>query len=99
MAERGKRDRRRERLVKIAVVENGLTGEHIRQRLEAAGIACLVKNTDPLGVIYGVTSPFAVQVFVLEGDELSALAALQDADPAILSAPGLPPRRRYRRRS
>lgn len=93
------RDRSREPLVKIAVAENPATAELIRQILENAGIRCLIKNTDALGVIYGsgLTASYALQVFVLQGDETAALAALGDDRSGALPPPPLPPRRRYRK--
>lgn len=97
------RDRSREPLVKIAAAENPSTAELVRQLLEEASIPCLIKNTDPLGVIYGslLTSPFAVQVFVLSGDEARAQAVLAEQGwdtGAPLALPSRPaPRRRHKR--
>jgi hypothetical protein len=89
--------------VKIAVAENPTTADLVRQLLEDSGIPCLVKNTDPLGVLYGSlwTSPFAVQIFVLSGDEPAAQAALaaEGFDIATtLALPAAPARPRRRRR-
>ncbi len=94
-----KRDRSREPLVKLAVAENPATGEMIRQLLEDAGVPSLVKNTDALGVLAGSlwTSPFAVQIFVLSGDEPAAQAALAAAGFDTATTLALP-HRRYRRR-
>jgi len=97
------RDRSREALVKIAVAENQATAELVRQTLADEGIHCLVKNTDPLGVLYGSlwTSPFSVQVFVLSGDEAKAQTIFGDRGwdtSAPLSLPVRAPRR-YKRRS
>lgn len=96
------RDRQHERLIKIAVAENASTAELIRQTLEEAGVPCLLKNTDPLGVMWGsaLTGPFAMQVFVLEGDEARALATLAERPVQAIPPPKLDqPRRRQRRRS
>jgi hypothetical protein len=94
------RDRSREPLVKLAVAENPATGELIRQLLQDAGVPSLVKNTDALGVLIGSlwTSPFAMQIFVLSGDEAAAHEALAAAgfDPSRTLA--LPARSRPRRR-
>jgi hypothetical protein len=94
------RDRAREPLVKIAVAENPATGEMVQQVLADAGIRCLIKNTDPLGVMSGSlwTSPFAVQVFVLSGDESDAQAALASAGFDTSTMLALPRPRRYKRR-
>jgi len=97
------RDRSREPLVKIAVAENPATGEMVKQLLADAGVRCLVKNTDALGVLAGSawTSPFSVQIFVLSGDEATAQAALAAAgfdNGAMLALPSAPRRRRVRRR-
>jgi len=97
----GERDKSREPLVKIAVAENPATADLVQQVLAEAGIHCLAKNTDPLGVMYGTlwSSPFSVQIFVLWGDESAAQAALA-ASGLDTSAPiALPTRRRSRRRS
>ena len=100
MTQGAQRDRGREKLVKIAVAENPPTAELIKQTLAGANIPCLIKNTDALGVIYGasLTGAFALQIFVLEGDEAAALEALGGPPPDELPAPSLPPRRRYRKR-
>lgn len=100
MSENPQRDRGREKLVKVAVAENPVTAELIRQTLTEAGVPCLVKNRDPIGVIYGgaLSSPFSMQVFVLEGDEEAAIAALGGRAPAELPHPPLPSPRRYRKR-
>jgi hypothetical protein len=97
----GGRDKSREPLVKIAVAENPATADLVRQVLEDAGIRCLAKNTDPLGVMYGTlwTSPFAVQIFVLAGDEAAAQAALAACGFDTGAPIALPARRRYRRRT
>jgi hypothetical protein len=97
------RDRSREPLVKIAVAENPATAELVRQTLAEDGIRCLVKNTDPIGVMYGSlwTSPFALQIFVLSGDEARAqeLFAAHGWDASVpLSLPVRVPRRYKRRR-
>ena len=100
MTEAGQRDRSREKLVKVAVAENPPTAELIKQTLAEANIPCLIKNTSALGVIYGggLSGSFALQVFVLEGDEAAALDALGGPPPDELPPPALPPRRRYRKR-
>jgi hypothetical protein len=94
------RDRSREPLVKLAVAENPATGEFVKQVLADAGIRCLVKNTDALGVLAGAlwTSPFSVQIFVLSGDESAAQAALVAAGFDRREMVALPPARRRRRR-
>jgi hypothetical protein len=88
--------------VKIAVAENPATADHVRQMLDEEGIHCLVKNTDALGVMYGAlwTSPFALQVFVLSGDEAIAQEVLAARGFDTSSPLQLPARqvRRYGRR-
>lgn len=91
--------------MKIAVAENPTTAELVRGLLEHAGVPCLVKNTDPLGVMYGSlwTSPFAMQVFVLSGDEAAAQEALaaegfDTAKPLALPSPSRRLARRRRKR-
>ena len=81
------------------MAENPATAELIRQTLAEAGIPCLIKNTDALGVTYAaaLTGAFAMQVFVLEGDEEAALVALGGREPESLPPPRLPRLRRYRR--
>jgi carbamoylphosphate synthase large subunit len=100
MTEAQQRDRSREKMVKVAVAENLSTAELIKQTLAEAGVPCLVKNTSSLGVIYGgaLGGSFALQVYVLEGDEAAAIEALGGRAPEALPSPSLPPRRRYRRR-
>lgn len=100
MTQAPERDRSREKLVKVAVAENSATAELIKQTLAEANVPCLIKNTSALGVIYGggLTGAFALQIFVLEGDEAAALEALGGPPPSALPAPALPPRRRYRKR-
>ena len=96
------RDRSREPLVKIAVAENPATADLVKQVLDDAGIRCLAKNTDPLGVMSGQlwSSPFSVQIFVLSGDESAAQSALAACGFNTSETISLPaPRRRYRRRS
>lgn len=97
----GGRDRAREPLTKVAVAENPPTAELVRQLLDEAGIPCLVKNTDPLGVVYGSlwTSPFSVQIFVLSGDEAHAQAVLaaHGWDTSATLALPAAPKRRYKR--
>ena len=100
MTQEPERDRSREKLVKIAVAENPPTAELIKQTLAEANIPCLVKNTSALGVIYGggLSGSYALQVFVLEGDEIAALEALGGGLREELPPPALEPRRRYRKR-
>lgn len=96
------RDRSREPLVKIAVAENPATAELVKQILADSDVRCLVKNTDPLGVIYGSlwSSPFSAQIFVLAGDEGVAQAALAAAgfDTSAPIALPKPMPRHYKRR-
>ena len=83
------RDLARERLVRVAVAENPITAELIRETLTAAGIRCMTKNRDGLSVMFGGSTPvpWALEIWVLEGDA-DAASALLGGGPA---APPLPP--------
>lgn len=83
------RDRRHERLVRVALAENPMTAQVIQDALDAAGIRCMVKNRDGAAVMLGgiFTAPFALEVYVLEGDAAAASAILGGRPPA----PPLPP--------
>jgi putative signal transducing protein len=100
LTEHAARDRAREPLIKLAVAENPATAEFIEQILAGEGIRCLIKNTDPVGVMSGSvwTSPFAVHVLVLQGDEPAAQRALAAAGFDTGSTIALPSARRYKRR-
>lgn len=86
----GGRDRSRERLVRVAIAENPLTAHLIQETLTRAGIRCMVKNRDPVSVAQGVlASPWALEVYVLEGDADAAFLAL--GGEAGEAPPPLPP--------
>jgi Putative prokaryotic signal transducing protein len=97
----GDRDRSREPLVRIAVAENPATAELVRQELADAGIQCMAKNTDALGVMSGSlwSSPFSVEMFVLSGDEAAAQQVLAEKGYKTDGPIALPSKRRYKRRS
>jgi len=90
----GGRDRRHERLVRVAIAENSLTAHLIQETLARAGIRCTVKNQDPVSVAQGVlASPWALEVYVLEGDAMAAALALGgEGAPEPLPPPALPSR-------
>lgn len=95
------RDRARERLVRAAVAENPITAEMIRDTLEQAGIRSMLKNRDPLSVNTGgaFAIPWAMEVWVLEGDAEAAAAVLGGAPPPeALPSPALPAKSPQRRR-
>jgi hypothetical protein len=97
----GNRDRSREPLVRIAVAENPATAELVKQELAEAGINCLAKNTDALGVMSGSSwsSPFSVELFVLSGDEAAAQKILADQGFNTDAPIALPEKHHYRRRT
>jgi hypothetical protein len=94
----GERDRARERLVRVAVAENETTARLIHDELLRAGIRSLVKNADPTSAVYGgVAAPWALEVYVLEGDVAAATTLLGGArapEPLPPPALGAAPRRR-----
>jgi Putative prokaryotic signal transducing protein len=96
----GNRDRSREPLVRIAVAENPATAELVKQELAEAGIQCMAKNTDALGVMSGSlwSSPFSVELFVLSGDEAAAQRVLAEKGFNTDGPIALPEKRRYKRR-
>jgi hypothetical protein len=93
------RDRRRERLVRVAVADNLFTAEFLRGQLEEAGIPCTMRNREGgAAVVGGIGGTF--ELFVLEGDADLATAVIGDGTPPeVLPPPTLPAgRRRTRRR-
>ena len=84
------RDRRRERLVRVAVADNTFTGEMLRDQLREAGIPSMLRNREGgVGVISGPGGTF--ELFVLEGDAARASTVLGgNAPPESLPAPRLP---------
>jgi hypothetical protein len=95
--EAGGRDRRRERLVRVAVAENTFTAELLKQQLREAGIPALVRNREGgSGVIGAIGGTF--DVFVLEGDADLASHVLGGPPLESLPLPALPPKRARRRR-
>lgn len=88
------RDRSRERLVRVAIAENPLTAHLIEETLARAGIRCMVKNRDPVSVAQGVlASPWALEVYVLEGDaDAASLALGGEPLPDPLPPPTVPSR-------
>lgn len=93
------RDRGRERLVRIAVAENPVTAELIRETLAAAGIRSTTRNQDTLSSVYGSPpSPWALEVWVLEGDADAASALLGGTARTELPPPAVTPPARKRRR-
>ena len=73
-------DRGREPLVRVAVAENNFDAELMRDELTAAGIRCMLRNQDSLAVTttIGLSSPFSIEVLVLEGDVDRAAAVLRE---------------------
>lgn len=95
--QRDGRDRRRERLVRVAVAGNMFTAELLKQQLREAGIRSLVRNREGgSGVIGGIAGTF--EVFVLEGDTDLAAAVLGGPPPEPLPPPALAAPKRARRR-
>lgn len=93
------RDRRRERLVKVAVADNTFTAEMLKDQLREAGIPSVTRNREGgVGVLAGFAGTF--EVFVLEGDADLASAVLGGGPaPEPLPPPSLPsPRVRPKRR-
>ncbi len=95
-----RRDRRRERLVRVAVADNTFTGEMLREQLREAGIPALLRNREGgVGVFAALGGTF--ELFVLEGDAALASAVLGgDTPPEPLPSPRLaapPPATRRRR--
>ncbi len=74
------RDRRGERLVRLAVAEDPVSAEVWRDALEQAGIRSLVRNVDTLAAWSGGAA-LTLELLVLEGD-LEAARAIVDAEPA-----------------
>ena len=93
-----RRDRRRERLVRVAVADNTFTGQMLRDQLQEAGIPSLLRNREGgVGVIAGPGGTF--ELFVLEGDADLASAVLGGGSPPEpLPPPQLPPRPQRKRR-
>lgn len=99
----GGRDIERERLVRVAVAENPATAQLIQDALAEAGIRSMLRNRDSAAAYLGsLAAPFALEVFVLEGDA-DVAAALLGNSPVPESLP--PPadaqphrKRRLRRR-
>jgi hypothetical protein len=94
------RDRRRERLMRVAVADNLFTAEFLRGRLKEAGVPCSMRNREGgAAVVGGIGGTF--ELFVLEGDVDLAAAVLGDGTPPeALPQPSLPtgrPRSRRRR--
>ncbi len=90
------RDRRRERLVRVAVADNTFTAEFLKQQLREAGIRSLVRNREGgSGVVSAIGGTF--EVFVLEGDADLASNVL-GGPPEPLPPPALPAPKRVRRR-
>ena len=93
------RDRRAERLVRVAVADNLFTAEFLRSRLRQAGIPCTMRNREGgAAIIGGIGGIF--ELSVLEGDADLAAAVIGEGTPADpLPPPSLPaPRPRTRRR-
>ena len=84
------RDRRRERLVRVAVADNTFTGEMLRDQLREAGIPSMLRNREGgVGVIASPGGTF--ELFVLEGDAALASTVLGgDLPPEPLPPPRLP---------
>lgn len=76
-----KRDRGKERLVRIAAFDNVVDAELARARLEDAGVRALLKNADAIGAQQGFALPLAQYLFVLEGDAERAVNLLQAEAP------------------
>ena len=81
------RDRRRERLVRVAVADNTFTGEMLRDQLREAGIPSMLRNREGgVGVISGPGGTF--ELFVLEGDAARASTVLGgDPHPSLCLHP------------
>lgn len=87
------RDRARERLVRVAVAENTITAEMIRETLAQAGIRSMLKNRDGAAVVFGggLAGSWSLEVWVLEGDADAAAVLLGGPPPPpALSPPAVP---------
>ena len=95
--EAGFRDRRRERIVRVAIAENSFTAEMLRAQLQEAGIRSLIRNRDSGNAVFGGMGGvnYSLEVMVLEGDADLAAAVL-GAGPQHEALP--PPRLREQRR-
>jgi hypothetical protein len=71
---------RPEALVRVAVAENDLEAEIMRDRLRAAGIRAVVRSDDDLVAVrrVGVAAPFSRAILVLEYDADRAAALLKE---------------------
>ena len=93
------RDRARERLVRVAVAETLITAQMLQEQLAQAGIRSMLKNRDGTAVAMGgsYAQPFAMELFVLEGDADAASALLGGPPPPAVAPPALaapPPKQR-----
>jgi hypothetical protein len=98
----GQRDLARERLVRVAVAENPATAQLICDALTEAGIRSMLRNRDNASAYLGsLAAPFALEVYVLEGDADAASALLGDSTVPVPLPPaqgGRRTKRRLRRR-
>jgi len=93
------RDRKRERLVLVAVADNVLTAELLRDQLREAGVPSTMRNREGGAVIVGGLGG-TFEISVLEGDaDLASAVIGGDRPPDALPSPTLPgPRPRPKRR-
>jgi hypothetical protein len=93
------RDRKRERLVLVAVADNVLTAELLRDQLREAGVPSTMRNREGGAVIVGGLGG-TFEISVLEGDADLASAVIGGGSPPdALPPPTLPgPRPRPKRR-
>ena len=93
-----KRDLARERLVRVAVAENPATAQLIRDALGDAGIRSMLRNRDNASAYLGsVAAPFALEIYVLEGDADVASALLGNSPVPEPLPPATEARRTKRR--
>ncbi len=76
-----RRDRARERLVRVAVAENPMAAELLAGMLKEAGIRCMVKDVGPAPSFLGAGALASFEIFVLDGDAAAAAAVLSDELP------------------
>jgi len=83
------RDRRRERLIRVAVAANHFTAQLLHDQLREAGIPAMVRNRDGGSVVVGALAG-RFELFVLEGDADLASVVLGGPPPEQLAPPSLP---------
>src|SRR5947199_8229404 len=86
------RNRFRERLVRVATVTNLVDAALIQDRLQQAGIPCVLETPGLVPVYHGAVWPARQEIAVLEGDAEAATALLAAAERPLSSRRRLPGR-------